>query len=128
VIARAESAREVERTLAAGSMAVLFVCMGSLAWLATTGDGASYLNWLMAIAAAGVPLAVVFGVLAYRSVVLPLERTRQAIDRVSAGELLFTIHADDEAKLAAAEKRLREAVGWSDAPVKSLPLFYGVVE
>lgn len=49
-------------------------------------------------------------------------------DRISAGEPLFTIHADDEAKLAAAEQRLLGAVGWSDAPVEPLPLFYGVVE
>jgi aerotaxis receptor len=94
-------------TLAAGSMAVLFVCMGSLAWLATTGDGASYLNWLMAIAAAGVPLAVVFGVLAYRSVVLPLERTRQAIDRVSAGDLTGRIEANGMAEVAGLMNSLR---------------------
>jgi len=94
-------------TLAAGSMVVVFVCMGSLAWLATTGDGASYLNWLMAIAAAGVPLAGVFGVLAYRSVVLPLERTRQAIDRVSAGDLTGRIEASGMAELAGLMNSLR---------------------
>jgi len=49
-------------------------------------------------------------------------------DRLGAGEPLFTIHADDEARLAAAEQRLLGAVGWSDAPVEPLPLFYGVVE
>lgn len=49
-------------------------------------------------------------------------------DRISAGEPLFTIHANDQARLAAAEQRLLGAVGWSDAPVEPLPLFYGVVE
>ena len=49
-------------------------------------------------------------------------------DPVSAGEPLFTIHANDEARLATAEQRLLGAVGWSDAPVEPLPLFYGVVE
>jgi pyrimidine-nucleoside phosphorylase len=49
-------------------------------------------------------------------------------DQVGAGEALFTVHANDEAKLAAAEKRLLAAVEWSEAPVKPLPLFYGVVE
>jgi len=49
-------------------------------------------------------------------------------DRVSAGEPLFTVHANDEGKLVPAEKRLLGAVEWSDKPVKPLPLFYGVVE
>jgi pyrimidine-nucleoside phosphorylase len=49
-------------------------------------------------------------------------------DPVSVGEPLFTIHANDEARLAVAEQRILGAVGWSDAPVEPLPLFYGVVE
>ena len=53
---------------------------------------------------------------------------RKVGDAVSAGEPLFTVHANDEVKLASAEKRLLGAVEWSDAPVNSLPLFYGVVE
>ncbi|MHB1188883.1 methyl-accepting chemotaxis protein [Thiobacillus sp.] len=94
-------------TLAAVSMAVLFVCMGALAWLATTGDGASYMNWLMAISAVGVPLTGVFGVLAYRSVVLPLERARQEIDRVSAGDLTGKIEATGMPELASLMNSLR---------------------
>jgi aerotaxis receptor len=94
-------------TLAAASMAVLFTCMGTLAWLATTGDGASYLSGLMAIAAAGVPLAGVFGVLAYRSVVLPLERSRQEIDRVSAGDLTGRIETDGVPELASLMHSMR---------------------
>jgi len=53
---------------------------------------------------------------------------RKVGDQVRVGEPLFTVHANDEAKLAAAEKRLLAAVEWSEAPVKPLPLFYGVVE
>jgi pyrimidine-nucleoside phosphorylase len=53
---------------------------------------------------------------------------RKVGDAVSAGEPLFTIHANDEVKLASAEKRLLGAVEWSDAPVNPLPLFYGVIE
>jgi aerotaxis receptor len=94
-------------TLAAASMAVLFVGIGALAWLATTGDSASYLNGLMAIAATGVPLAGVFGVLAYRSVVLPLEHTRQEIDRVSAGDLTGRIEVDGAPELASLMHSLR---------------------
>jgi len=53
---------------------------------------------------------------------------RKVGDQVRAGEPLFTVHANDEAKLAAAEERLVRAVEWSDKAVKPLPLFYGVVE
>ncbi len=53
---------------------------------------------------------------------------RKVGDAVSAGEPLFTVHANDEVKLASAEKRLLGAVEWSDAPVNPLPLFYGVIE
>ncbi len=45
-------------------------------------------------------------------------------DRVEAGEPLFTIHANDPVRLAAAEARLLQAVRWSDTPVAPLPLFY----
>ena len=45
-------------------------------------------------------------------------------DRVEAGEPLFTIHANDPVRLAAAEARLPQAVRWSDTPVAPLPLFY----
>ncbi len=94
-------------TLAAVSMALLFVCMGTLAWFAMTGDSASYMRWQMAIAAAGVPLAGLFGVLAYRSVVLPLERTRQEIERVSAGDLTGRIEATGMTELASLMHSLR---------------------
>jgi pyrimidine-nucleoside phosphorylase len=53
---------------------------------------------------------------------------RKVGDTVEVGEALFTLHANDEAKLASAEKRLLAAVEWSDTPVEPLLLFYGVVE
>jgi pyrimidine-nucleoside phosphorylase len=53
---------------------------------------------------------------------------RKVGDAVSAGEPLFTVHANDEAKLESASRRLLQAVEWSDAPVNPLPLFYGTVE
>jgi len=37
---------------------------------------------------------------------------------------LFTIHANDEARLAAARERLLAAHTFSDSPVQRLPLFY----
>lgn len=49
-------------------------------------------------------------------------------DRIESGAPLFTIHAEDEDRRAAAEKRLLEAVSFSDRPVDPLPLYYGAIE
>ncbi len=49
-------------------------------------------------------------------------------DHVEAGEPLFTIHANDQARLEDAHQRLLQAHSWSDSPVEPLPLFYGVVQ
>jgi len=48
-------------------------------------------------------------------------------DSVEAGQPLFTIHANDAAKLAAAKTRLLAAHQWSTEPVQPLPLFYDVI-
>lgn len=48
-------------------------------------------------------------------------------DHIEAGEELFTIHANDAAKLAAARARLLAAHQWSMEPVPALPLFYDVI-
>ncbi|HOD05906.1 MAG TPA: pyrimidine-nucleoside phosphorylase [Anaerolineaceae bacterium] len=49
-------------------------------------------------------------------------------DRVEKGQPLFTIHANDPAKLKRARSRLLFAHQWSDSPCDPLPLFYGVIE
>lgn len=48
-------------------------------------------------------------------------------DRIEAGEPLFTIHANDAAKMAAAKTRLLAAHQWSTEMVEPLPLFYDVI-
>ncbi|HZY41049.1 MAG TPA: pyrimidine-nucleoside phosphorylase, partial [Anaerolineae bacterium] len=48
-------------------------------------------------------------------------------EAIGRGQPLFTIHANDHAKAAAAEDRLRSAIHFSAEPVQPLPLFYGVV-
>jgi pyrimidine-nucleoside phosphorylase len=48
-------------------------------------------------------------------------------DFVEAGTPLFTVHANDQSKLAEAQDRLLAAHGWSDDPIEPLPLFYGVI-
>ncbi|MCQ3938643.1 MAG: thymidine phosphorylase [Chloroflexi bacterium] len=45
-------------------------------------------------------------------------------DRVEAGELLFEVHANDEAKLAEAREAVLSAHRFSDEIVPPLPLFY----
>jgi pyrimidine-nucleoside phosphorylase len=49
---------------------------------------------------------------------------RKVGDRVGKDEALFTIHANDTAKMAEVREALRAAFGWSDKPVPALPLFY----
>ncbi|GAB4450780.1 MAG: pyrimidine-nucleoside phosphorylase [Anaerolineales bacterium] len=45
-------------------------------------------------------------------------------ERVEAGEPLFTVHANDPAKLAEARQAVLQAHAFSDAQVAPLPLFY----
>lgn len=45
-------------------------------------------------------------------------------DRLEAGEPLFTIHANDESKLADAREVVLAAHHFSDTPTEKLPLFY----
>lgn len=49
-------------------------------------------------------------------------------DPVKTGDLLMTIHANDEARLQAALAELGEAVEYSAAPVAPLPLFHGFID
>ena len=48
-------------------------------------------------------------------------------DYIKSGQPVFTIHANDEARLKAAHRRLIDALVWSDEPVAGLPQFYGVI-
>jgi pyrimidine-nucleoside phosphorylase len=48
-------------------------------------------------------------------------------DKVTEGQPLLTIHADDEAKVAGAKQRLLAAYDWSDEPVDAPPLHHTVV-
>lgn len=48
-------------------------------------------------------------------------------DAIAAGDLLMTIHANDEGSLQAALAELGDAVEYSPGPVDPLPLFHGVI-
>jgi pyrimidine-nucleoside phosphorylase len=45
-------------------------------------------------------------------------------DQIQAGEALFTVHANEQGKLAEAVESVRRAFKWSDTAVEKLPLFY----
>ena len=49
-------------------------------------------------------------------------------DTVAVGDLLMTVHANDEGRLQAALDELDGAVAYSAAAVEPLPLFHGVVD
>jgi len=89
------------------SMACLFIAMGILAWYATTNENQESTNWLMVLAALGVPMAALFAVLSYRSVVVPLERAKREIDRMSAGDLTGRIESKGIVELAQLMESLR---------------------
>jgi pyrimidine-nucleoside phosphorylase len=48
-------------------------------------------------------------------------------DKVTKGDVLFTLHANDEDKLMRAKAKMLAAHLWSDEPVKPLPLYYGTI-
>ncbi|HEX9014296.1 MAG TPA: pyrimidine-nucleoside phosphorylase, partial [Anaerolineaceae bacterium] len=48
-------------------------------------------------------------------------------DRVERGERLFTIHANDAARLEQAQGMCTASIGWSNSPTAPLPLFYEAI-
>ncbi len=86
--------------IACSSMACLFIGMGILSWYARTDGNQHFTNWLMIIATLGVPMAAAFAVLSYRVVVIPLDRAREQLDRMSAGDLTGRIESKGVVELA----------------------------
>jgi Methyl-accepting chemotaxis protein len=74
--------------------------MGILSWYARTDGNQQFTNWLIIIAVLGVPMAAAFAVLSYRVVVIPLNRARQQLDRMSAGDLTGRIESKGVVELA----------------------------
>ncbi len=93
--------------IAAGSMTGLFAVMGVLAWAATNEANQQFTGWLMAIAALGVPLAVLFAVFLSRTIVMPLERVKHDIERMSTGDLTGRIVAKGADELVNLMQSLR---------------------
>ncbi|WP_310447825.1 methyl-accepting chemotaxis protein [Thiobacillus sp.] len=94
-------------TMASIGMVGMCVAVGILAWYATNDANLQFTSWLMGIAALGVPLSTVFAMLSYRSVIKPLEHTRQDIERMSAGDLTGRIVAKGANELVELMQSLR---------------------
>jgi pyrimidine-nucleoside phosphorylase len=48
-------------------------------------------------------------------------------DYIEAGQPLYTLHANDQDRLAQAKQRLQHAITWTAPPTAKLPLFYDVI-
>ncbi|MFN2134521.1 MAG: thymidine phosphorylase [Candidatus Promineifilaceae bacterium] len=53
--------------------------------------------------------------------------TTKVGDKVSAGQVIGEVHANDEQKMAEAQAQIGAAITVSDKPIEPLPAFYGVV-
>ncbi|MDZ7596147.1 MAG: methyl-accepting chemotaxis protein [Thiobacillus sp.] len=94
-------------TLACISMGLLFMAIGILAWLATNETNQAFTSWLITIAVLGVPLAVMFGVMCYRIIVVPLERVRSDIERIGSGDLTGQVEISGDHEMARIGQSLR---------------------
>ena len=92
--------------LASVSIAVAFLIMGTLSWLALGGD-VSYDRIILILSALGVPLSGVFGILAYRSVIKPLAEIRRELLRLGASDLTGRIDCDGLEEMARIQHALR---------------------
>ncbi|MBI3432566.1 MAG: PAS domain-containing protein [Hydrogenophilales bacterium] len=93
--------------LASASMVAMFGGVGTLAWMLTTEVNQALTGLLITIALLGMPLAVLFGVMCHRIAVVPLERTREDIERMSSGDLTGRINASGAAEVAGVMQSLR---------------------
>ncbi len=93
--------------MASMSMVVLFGVVGILGWAVATEANRALAGWLIALALVGMPLAVAFGWLCHRMVVVPLQRAREDIDRMSSGDLTGRIHASGTGEVQRMMQALR---------------------
>ncbi|WP_413436799.1 methyl-accepting chemotaxis protein [Sulfuriferula sp. GW1] len=93
--------------LSYGSLALLFAMNGIFARLAAAGDKQQFVDWSMTATVLGTALAALFGFMIYRSVVAPLNRAKQDIDRMSAGDLTGKIEASGNDELTRVIQSLR---------------------
>ena len=93
--------------MATVSMVVLFGFVAVIGWVIAAETDHALAGWLEGAAAVGMPLAVAFGILCHRLVVVPLDRTRIDIDRMSSGDLTGRIHASGTGEVQRMMQALR---------------------
>jgi aerotaxis receptor len=93
--------------MATASMVVLFGFIAVIGWMIAAETSHALAGWLELAAAVGMPLAIAFGVLCHRLVVVPLERARDDIDRMSSGDLTGRIHASGTGEVQRMMQALR---------------------
>jgi len=49
-------------------------------------------------------------------------------DKITKGQPLFTIHANNQALVEPVRRNLLQSLAWSQVPVQPLPLFYGIIQ
>jgi aerotaxis receptor len=89
--------------LSSGLLTLLFI-----ANLFITASGSKqYDGWSITASALGIVLGLLFGYLLYQATVLPLERVRHDIEKMSAGDLSAKINADGDDELTKLVQSLR---------------------
>jgi aerotaxis receptor len=112
--------------LTSASVSLLFLLTGVLSWLATTGDSPQFADWSLALSVLGVLLGGVFGLMACRGIVKPMDRVRQDIQRMSSGDLTgrVEISGDDEmARLAQSLRILQLNIKWLIGQIREATTF-----
>jgi aerotaxis receptor len=94
-------------TLASLTMVVMFAGVGLLGWMLTTEANEAMTGTLITIALLGMPLAVLFGMMCHRIAVVPLERTRDDIERMCSGDLTGRINAGGAGEVTRLMQSLR---------------------
>jgi aerotaxis receptor len=106
---------ETKLTLAFVSISLLFVAIGVLLWFSTAESGSRFADWSMALALLGVLLGGFFGFMLHRSIIKPLARAKQDIERISSSDLTgqIEIRGDDEmTHLAQSVRILQLNIKW----------------
>ena len=93
--------------LTTGTMVVLLVLVAVLGALLAAETGHALASWLELIPVIGIPLVIAFAIVNHRMVLVPLERARGDIDRMSSGDLTGRINASGSAEVQRMLQALR---------------------
>jgi len=101
--------------LASASVSLLFLLNGMLTWLAASGEGQQLASGPMVLSVLGALLGGFFAVMACRSIVSPMERVQQEIERMSSGDLAGKVEIsghDEMTRLSQSIRILQLNIKW----------------